>query len=426
MSAAGACPGVEAGFSSEELLSLRFPLHRACRDGDLAALCSLLQQTPRAHLAAEDSFYGWTPVHWAAHFGKLECLMQLVRAGATLDVSTTRYAQTPAHIAAFGGHPQCLIWLIQAGASINKPDCEGETPIHKAARSGSLDCISALVANGAHIDVFVLCSLRNASGLTAADIAHTQGFQECTQFLLNLQNCHLNRFYNNGTLNGGHQNIFPNHVSMGTNRKRCLEDSEPFEVKKARTEAQSLDYCMSLVNSEAEDDADKMHIDREFAVVTDMKNSSSVSNTLTNGCVINGHLDFSSTTQINGMESRNNQCLTGSNGISNGLVPGPPFPSSQGSLCVNGTEEPEKTMSVNPEMCGSLHLNGSPSSCIANRPSWVEDIGGNLHYGHYHGFGDTAESIPELNSVIEHSNSVKVEERYDIAVLGTMNLYHGS
>lgn len=242
MSTAGTGAGVEAGFSSEELLSLRFPLHRACRDGDLAALCSLLQQTPRAHLAAEDSFYGWTPVHWAAHFGKLECLIQLVRAGATLDVSTTRYAQTPAHIAAFGGHPQCLIWLIQAGASINKPDCEGETPIHKAARSGSLDCVSALVANGAHID------LRNASGLTAADIAQTQGFQECTQFLLNLQNCHLSRFYDNGTINGGHQNIFPNHTSVGANRKRCLEDPEPFGVKKARTEGAfemrpSFGYC---------------------------------------------------------------------------------------------------------------------------------------------------------------------------------------
>uniref|UniRef100_A0A671EK04 Ankyrin repeat domain 10 n=1 Tax=Rhinolophus ferrumequinum TaxID=59479 RepID=A0A671EK04_RHIFE len=159
MSAAGVGPGVEAGFSSEELLSLRFPLHRACRDGDLAALCSLLQQTPRAHLAAEDSFYGWTPVHWAAHFGKLECLIQLVRAGATLDVCTTRYAQTPAHIAAFGGHPQCLIWLIQAGASINKPDCEGETPIHKAARSGSLDCIRALLANGAHIHYVIRIDL---------------------------------------------------------------------------------------------------------------------------------------------------------------------------------------------------------------------------------------------------------------------------
>lgn len=54
-------------------------------------------------------------------FSKLECLVQLVRAGATLNVSTTRYAQTPAHIAAFGGHPQCLVWLIQAGANINKP-----------------------------------------------------------------------------------------------------------------------------------------------------------------------------------------------------------------------------------------------------------------------------------------------------------------
>ncbi|XP_075865395.1 ankyrin repeat domain-containing protein 10 isoform X2 [Microcebus murinus] len=350
----------------------------------------------------------------------LECLIQLVRAGATLNVSTTRYSQTPAHIAAFGGHPQCLVWLIQAGANINKQDCEGETPIHKAARSGSLECVSALVANGAYID------LRNASGLTAADIAQTQGFQECAQFLLNLQNCHLNRFYSNGTLNGGHQSIFPNHISMGTNRKRSLEDSESFGVKKARTAAQSFDHAMPLVNGETEDEADKMHIDREFAVVTDMKNSSSVSNTLTNGCVISGHLDFSSTSQLSGMESRNGQCLAGSTGISSGSVPGQPFPSSQGSLSVNGTEEPEKTMSANPEMCGSLHLNGSPSSCIASRPSWAEDMGDSLHYGHYHGFGDTAESIPELNSVIEHSNSVKVEERYDCAILGTMHLYHGS
>uniref|UniRef100_A0ACB8FJE2 Ankyrin repeat domain-containing protein 10 n=1 Tax=Sphaerodactylus townsendi TaxID=933632 RepID=A0ACB8FJE2_9SAUR len=62
--------GPAAGFSSEELLALRFPLHRACRDGDLPALCALLQGTPREDLVAEDSFYGWTPLHWAAHFGK--------------------------------------------------------------------------------------------------------------------------------------------------------------------------------------------------------------------------------------------------------------------------------------------------------------------------------------------------------------------
>ncbi|XP_072478066.1 ankyrin repeat domain-containing protein 10 isoform X1 [Notamacropus eugenii] len=418
--ASGAGSAVEAGFSSEEVLTLRFPVHRACRDGDLAALCALLQHTPRAHLAAEDSFYGWTPVHWAAHFGKLECLIQLVRAGATPNICTTRFAQTPAHSAAFGGHPECLIWLIQAGANINKQDCEGETPIHKAARSGSMDSISALVANGAQID------LRNASGLTAADIAQTQGFQECAQFLLNLQNCHLNRFYTNGTLNGAHQNAFPNHVSGGTNRKRSFEDVESPGIKKARTEAQSFLCSIPQVNGGADEDADSMHIDREFAVVSDMNSSSSVLNTLTSGYATNGHLDFPSTTQLNGMENRNGECLTAPNGFSSGLIPGLTFANSQKTPSVNGAEESEKTMNISPDMCGSLHLNGSPSSCVANRPSWLDDIGDNLHYGHYHGFGDTAESIPELNSVVEHSNSVKVEEKYDNTILGTMHLYHGS
>jgi len=62
--------GLESGFSSEEVLNIRFPLHRACRDGDVGALCSLLQCSAD-QLSVEDSFYGWTPLHWAAHFGKV-------------------------------------------------------------------------------------------------------------------------------------------------------------------------------------------------------------------------------------------------------------------------------------------------------------------------------------------------------------------
>ena len=66
--------GLESGFSSEEVLNSRFPLHRACRDGDVGALCSLLQRTSNpADLSVEDTFYGWTPIHWAAHFGKVTC-----------------------------------------------------------------------------------------------------------------------------------------------------------------------------------------------------------------------------------------------------------------------------------------------------------------------------------------------------------------
>nr|XP_051687002.1 LOW QUALITY PROTEIN: ankyrin repeat domain-containing protein 10 [Oryctolagus cuniculus] len=306
----------------------------------------------------------------------------------------------------------------QCGSALVFQDCEGETPIHKAARSGSLDCISALVASGARVD------LRNASGLTAADIAQTQGFQECTQFLLSLQNRHLSRFCQDGLLNGGRQEVLPHHAGGGANRKRCLQDPEPVGAKKARAEAPGLDCAMPLANGEAEDEADRMHVDREGGALTDMKNSSSVSNVLTNGCVISGHSDFPSTAQLGGMEGRSGPCSAGPPGVSPALAPARPFAGGQGSVCVDGSEEPERSGSA--EMCGSLHLNGSPSGCVASRPCWVEDPEGNLHYGHYHGFGDTAESMPELNSVLEHSDSVKVAQRYDSAVLGTMHLSHGS
>ncbi|KAG8452108.1 hypothetical protein GDO86_004051 [Hymenochirus boettgeri] len=247
------CP--EPGFSSEEVLSLRFPLHRACRDGDVRCLRTLLQGPPgntALQLIKEDSCYGWTPIHWAAHFGKLECLIQLVGAGCTVNACTTRFAQTPAHIAAFGGHPECLMWLIQAGAQINKQDYVGETPVHKAARAGSMDCLKALVSRGAQID------FRNASGLTAADLALSQGFRECAQFLLNLQNNQLNGFYCSSSLNGVHQSPSSSHGIA--NRKRSFHDFETSIVKKPRTEVNGFGGTHSeYMNRSTEDEI--MHVD---------------------------------------------------------------------------------------------------------------------------------------------------------------------
>ncbi|XP_005798131.1 ankyrin repeat domain-containing protein 10 [Xiphophorus maculatus] len=237
--------GVESGFSSEEVLNSRFPLHRACRDGDVGALCSLLHCTSNpADLSVEDTFYGWTPIHWAAHFGKLECVMRLVQVGCGVNSVTSRFAQTPTHIAAFGGHPECLLWLLQAGADINRQDYVGETPIHKAARAGSLDCINALLIQGAKAD------MRNANGLTAADLAHAQGFQECAQMLANAQNLQQNMaqslngaFLNGVTQNGGHAHAtiqgrsFLNGVP---NRKRSFEGNEANPLKKSRPNGLSM------------------------------------------------------------------------------------------------------------------------------------------------------------------------------------------
>ncbi|XP_019740256.1 ankyrin repeat domain-containing protein 10b isoform X1 [Hippocampus comes] len=231
--------GCESGFSSEEVLNSRFPLHRACRDGDVGALCSFLQATTNAaDLTVEDTFYGWTPIHWAAHFGKLECMMRLVQVGCGVNIVTSKFAQTPTHISAFGGHPHCLLWLLQAGADINRQDYVGETPIHKAARAGSLECINALLVQGAKADV------RNASGLTAADLAHAQGFQECAELLSNAQNFQQNmaQFHNGAFLNGTSQNGGHVHPTIQgrsffkgiPNRKRSFDDQESNPVKKSR------------------------------------------------------------------------------------------------------------------------------------------------------------------------------------------------
>ncbi|KAI4891000.1 hypothetical protein NFI96_011725 [Prochilodus magdalenae] len=264
MSARPAC-----GFSSEEVLSVRFPVHRACRDGDVGALCTMLQQTNPAELSAEDSFYGWTPLHWAAHFGTLECVMQLVQVGCGVNSATSRFAQTPAHIAAFGGHPQCLLWLLQAGADINRQDYVGETPIHKAARAGSIECINTLLFQGAKAEK-LWKNLRNANGLTAADLAHAQGFQECAQLLSNAQNqqlSQLNGFSTNnstGALNGGHQlSQGRSFLNGAPSRKRSLECIEPSHFKKARTS--DLDVQMQMMNgmnaSGGEDLMETMHME---------------------------------------------------------------------------------------------------------------------------------------------------------------------
>uniref|UniRef100_A0A1A8NXQ0 Ankyrin repeat domain 10b n=2 Tax=Nothobranchius TaxID=28779 RepID=A0A1A8NXQ0_9TELE len=175
--------GVESGFSSEEVLNSRFPLHRACRDGDVGALCSLLQCISNpADLSVEDAFYGWTPIHWAAHFGKLECVMRLVQVGCNVNVCVYAWA--------------CLILM------------------------------------------------RNAGGLTAADLAHAQGFQECAQILANALNLqqnvaqsHNGAFLNGMSQNGGHAlptiqgRSFLNGVP---NRKRSFEGIEANPLKKAR------------------------------------------------------------------------------------------------------------------------------------------------------------------------------------------------
>lgn len=98
--------------------------------------------------------------------------------------------------------------------------------------------VAARLLMGAHL----LCSLRNASGLTAADLAQAQGFQDCAQLLSNMQN-HLNEFCPNGAPNGLRPQIqAPSLFNGAPNRKRSLDCMESNHIKKARTDGRSLHF----------------------------------------------------------------------------------------------------------------------------------------------------------------------------------------
>lgn len=154
---------------AEQLMWKEFPMHRCCRDGDVAALYSLV--TAGSHsIFTEDSFYGWTPVHWAARFDQPECLDILVRQTSlskSPDIQVSGTRQTPLHVAADNGAVNSLRWLLQRRADPNQKDYAGETALHKASRCGVLEAVVMLGEAGAR------SFIKNLRNETPMDLARS-------------------------------------------------------------------------------------------------------------------------------------------------------------------------------------------------------------------------------------------------------------
>ncbi|XP_074520980.1 ankyrin repeat domain-containing protein 10a isoform X2 [Halichoeres trimaculatus] len=300
--------------------------------------------------------------------------------GCEVNTVTSSFNQTPTHTAAFGGHPQCVVWLTQAGADVNRQDFVGEAPIHKAARSGSLECIQVLLIAGAKPH------LRNASGQTAADLALAHGFHEGFLLLSKTQKQlqQLSGVHLNGEQNG---NSTPGGQEMHS-RKRLLHAAEGGHMKRAR---RADNVSLHMQNTE-EDELESMNTESAQEMSSDEDTKA----------FTNGHHHTLPYDQEASDPPRH-------------ASPSPP-PGDQEAA-------PPRQRSFS-DMCGSLHLTGSPSSCVSHRPSWWGDFGGDLHYGHYHGFGDTAEELS--SSRVDYCSSVQAEQRYKQAVASSVQLYHGS
>jgi len=108
--------------------------------------------------AGEPQIHGKTAAHLACERGQHKMLEKLLRRGA-LRTARDSLQLTPLHYAAKFGQLSCIVLLIGypeayklAPADINAADMGGFTPLHYAAHHGQAECCGLLIAAGARLD----------------------------------------------------------------------------------------------------------------------------------------------------------------------------------------------------------------------------------------------------------------------------------
>lgn len=135
-------------------------LHRLCRNGDLSAIRSYLNETA-ADLVINKvaGLNGCTPLHEAAMAGQGDVVRLLYEECETLDLNVRTQrgpALTPLHLASERGHVECVMALIECGASLKAVDRRCRTVKDVAIENGqrqvahviSLSEVEKLVGEG--------------------------------------------------------------------------------------------------------------------------------------------------------------------------------------------------------------------------------------------------------------------------------------
>ena len=108
--------------------------------------------------------FGWTALHRASNWGRLEVAKLLVSKGAQLDVRDND-GRTALHCVARNGHLKVVKFLVSRGAQLDVGDDEGRTALHLAAQVGNLKVLKFLISRGVDINT------RDARGRKAWDVA---------------------------------------------------------------------------------------------------------------------------------------------------------------------------------------------------------------------------------------------------------------
>lgn len=90
-----------------------------------------------------------TSLYYAASFGLLDVVQELIQTGADIDGPGSRFGGTALHGATLREHNSVMQLLLEAGADPSKADFNRVTPLHTAARIGNAEVIRLLLKFGA-------------------------------------------------------------------------------------------------------------------------------------------------------------------------------------------------------------------------------------------------------------------------------------
>jgi ankyrin repeat protein len=175
-------------------------LHEAARAGDVARIEALVAADPslaifgaaimgdvaklEALLSANKSLVsavspdGWTPLHLAAFYGKLDAARLLLNKGAEAKARSTNAMNNMAiHAASAAGHVPIVKLLLEFGTPANAQQAGGWTSLHAAAQNGYLEMAQLLLESGANV------SVRADNQQRPIDLAMLKGRQDMVLFL---------------------------------------------------------------------------------------------------------------------------------------------------------------------------------------------------------------------------------------------------
>ena len=120
----------------------------AVKKGDLEKVKALLKGNPDL-VFIDDGRDGWTPLHYAAHWGHKDIAELLLASKAEVNARAND-SLTPLHIAAAQDYKDVAELLLANKAEVNARDDDDITPLHFAADGGYKDVVELVRQHGGH------------------------------------------------------------------------------------------------------------------------------------------------------------------------------------------------------------------------------------------------------------------------------------